>query len=142
MPMPEPYLKMRASRTQRSMMPPSLTRSSLTRLDEAGVRLRALVGVGAALQLAGLGIDVVVALGGAFDAVGEVEAGVEPLRAVGRGHLAGEHVARLVVERLGVVFGVEVAVLPAPVGPAAGEAVEDLAGVGFAAVALVFGELR
>src|SRR6267143_7243292 len=28
-PVPEPYLKMRASRTQRSMMPPSLTRSSL-----------------------------------------------------------------------------------------------------------------
>src|SRR2546425_1521324 len=29
-PVPEPYLKMRASRTQRSMMPPSLTRSSFT----------------------------------------------------------------------------------------------------------------
>jgi hypothetical protein len=29
-PVPEPYLKSRASRTQRSMMPPSLTRSSLT----------------------------------------------------------------------------------------------------------------
>jgi hypothetical protein len=29
-PVPDPYLKMRASRVQRSMMPPSLTRSSLT----------------------------------------------------------------------------------------------------------------
>ena len=29
-PVPEPYLKSRASRTQRSMMPPSLTRSSAT----------------------------------------------------------------------------------------------------------------
>ncbi len=29
-PVPEPYLKMRASRTHRSMIPPSLTRSSLT----------------------------------------------------------------------------------------------------------------
>src|SRR4029450_7645020 len=29
-PVPEPYLKMRASRVQRSMMPPSLTRSSVT----------------------------------------------------------------------------------------------------------------
>ena len=29
-PVPDPYLKRRASRTQRSMMPPSLTRSSLT----------------------------------------------------------------------------------------------------------------
>src|SRR5215475_8929486 len=28
-PVPEPYLKMRASRTHKSMMPPSLTRSSL-----------------------------------------------------------------------------------------------------------------
>jgi hypothetical protein len=28
LPVPEPYLKRRASRTQRSMMPPSLTRSS------------------------------------------------------------------------------------------------------------------
>jgi len=27
-PVPEPYLEMRASRTQRSMMPPSFTRSS------------------------------------------------------------------------------------------------------------------
>ena len=29
-PVPEPYLKRRASRVQRSMMPPSPTRSSLT----------------------------------------------------------------------------------------------------------------
>ena len=29
-PVPVPYLKMRASRVQRSMMPPSLTRSSVT----------------------------------------------------------------------------------------------------------------
>jgi hypothetical protein len=29
-PVPEPYLKMRASRVQRSMMPPGFTRSSLT----------------------------------------------------------------------------------------------------------------
>jgi hypothetical protein len=36
---------------------------------------------------------------------------------------------------------VEVAALPAPVGPGAGEPVEDLAGIGFRAVALVFGKL-
>ena len=29
-PVPEPYLKMRASRVHRSMMPPSLTKSSAT----------------------------------------------------------------------------------------------------------------
>ena len=39
-PVPEPYLKSRASRTHRSMMPPSFTRSSPTALDETGVRLR------------------------------------------------------------------------------------------------------
>jgi hypothetical protein len=36
---------------------------------------------------------------------------------------------------------VEIAALPAPVGPGAGETVEDLAGVGFGAVALVLGQL-
>jgi hypothetical protein len=35
---------------------------------------------------------------------------------------------------------VEIAALPAPIGPGAGEPVEDLAGIGFRAVALVFGK--
>ena len=84
MPVPEPYLNRRASRTHRSMMPPSLTRSSLTRLDEAGMRLRMLVGDFDLRQLAGVGIDVVMALRRAVDAVGPVQAGVEPLRRVRR----------------------------------------------------------
>ena len=79
-------------------------------------------------------VDVVVALAGAVDAVGPVQAGVEPLRAVGRAHLRGQHVAVLVVEGARVVLGGEVAALPAPVGPGAGEAVEHLAGVVLAAV--------
>ena len=67
-------------------------------------------------------------LAGAVDAIGPVQAGIEPLRAVGRAHLPGQHVAHLVVEGLGVVLGVEIAALPAPIGPGAGHAVEHLAG--------------
>ncbi len=45
----------------------------------------------------------------------------------------------LVEERARIVLGGEVAALPAPVGPGAGEAVEHLAGVRFAAEALFSG---
>ncbi len=103
------------------------------RLDEAGVRLRVFVGARRRLELSGLGIGVPVALGGSGDAVGPVQPGVEPLRRVGRRELPGEHVAQLVVKRGGVVLGVEVAVLPAPVGPTPGQPVEDLAGVALGA---------
>src|SRR5439155_18827412 len=50
------------------------------RLDEAGVRLWALVGARRALELAGRGVDEEVALRGALDAVRPVQPGVEPLR--------------------------------------------------------------
>ena len=99
-PVPEPYLNRRASRTHRSMMPPSFTRSSEIGLDEAGVRLRMLVGRFGFGQLAGERIDVIVALAGAVDAVGPVQAGVEPLRRIRRAHLRGQHVAQLIEERL------------------------------------------
>src|SRR5262249_58486984 len=52
-------------------------------LDETRVRLRALVGAGGASERSRVWIDVVVALGRAGEAVGVVEAGVEPLRRVG-----------------------------------------------------------
>ncbi len=80
-----------------------------------------------------LRIHVIVPLRRPLDAVGPVQAGVEPLRAVGRRHLGGEHVAVLVVESPGVVLAAEVAAFPAPVGPAAGQSAEDLAGVGLLA---------
>ena len=80
-------------------------------------------------HLAGDVIGVVVALAGAVDAVGPVQAGVEPLRAVGGAELHGEHVAVLVEEGARVVLAGEVAALPAPVGPGTGEAVEHLARV-------------
>ncbi len=49
-------------------------------LDEAGVRLRVRVGILAEPDFAALVVDVVVTLGRTGDAVGVVEAGVEPLR--------------------------------------------------------------
>ncbi len=101
----------------------------------AGVRLRALVGALGLAQLPAGRVHVVVPLGGALDAVHGVQAGVEPLRGVGRGHLPGQAVAQLVVEGLGVGVGVEVAVAPAPVRPGVGQAVEHLPGVGLAACA-------
>ena len=75
-----------------------------------------------------------------FDAVGPVQAGVEPLRRVRGRHLRRQHVADLVVEGAGVGLGREVAALPAPVGPAAGQPAEHLAGVGFLAVARIAGD--
>ena len=72
------------------------------------------------------------ALRRAFDAVRPVQAGVEPLRAVRRRHLGGQHVARFIAEGEGVGFAGEITGLPAPVGPATGEAAKDLASVGFA----------
>ena len=103
------------------------------RLDEAGMGLGALVGRGSPGQRPGLVVDIVVALAGAVDAVGPVQARVEPLRRVRRRHLARQHEAHLVEIGAGVGLAVEIAALPAPVGPGAGEAVEDLPGVGLAA---------
>ena len=74
------------------------------RLDEAGVRLRVLVGRLGLGQLAALVVDVIVALPRPIDAVGPVQAGVEPLRRIGRGHLPRQHEARLVEIGLGVFF--------------------------------------
>ena len=78
----------------------------LDRLDEAGVRLRMLVGRLRLGQLAGLEVDVEVALARPVDAVGPVQAGVEPLRRVRRRHLHRQHVDELVEERARVALRV------------------------------------
>ena len=109
------------------------------RLDEAGVRLGMLVGRLRLDHLAGLEVDVIMALARPIDAIGPMEAGVEPLRRIGRGHLAREHEAHLVVIGARVVLAVEIAGLPAPIGPGAGEAVEHLLGRGLGAHALFLG---
>src|SRR5205823_8121709 len=57
------------------------------RLDEAGMRLRVLIGAVGGAQLAALVVDVVMALRRTVDAIGPMKAGVEPLRRVRRAHL-------------------------------------------------------
>src|SRR5581483_1920439 len=98
-----------------------------------GVRLRMLERVRRLDHLLRLRIDVVMALRRAGEAIGEMQAGVEPLRRVRRRHLPREHEAHLVVIRLGILIGLEVAVLLAPMRPAAGEPMEHLTGVTLAA---------
>ena len=110
------------------------------RLDEAGVRLRMLVGRLRLDQLAGLEVDVEVALARAVDAVGPMQAGVEPLRRVRRRHLHRQHVDELVEERARVGLAVEIAALPAPIGPGAGEPLEHLLGRLLADAALLLGQ--
>ena len=77
------------------------------------------------------------ALAGAVDAISPVQAGVQPLRRIGRGHLPRQHVAQFVAERLGVFLRVEIAALPAPIGPGPGEPVEHLPRADLAGRALV-----
>ena len=110
------------------------------RLDEAGVRLGMLVGRLRLDELSGLEVDVIMALARPIDAIGPMEPGVEPLRRIGRGHLARQHEPHLVVIGARVVLGVEEAGFPAPIGPGAGEAVEHLLGRDLGAEALALGE--
>ena len=105
------------------------------------MRLRMLVGACRAGQLAGLVVDIVVALARPVDAIGPVHAGVEPLRRVRRGHLRGQHVAHLVIIGAGILLVGEIAALPAPVGPCAGETVEHLLGRTLTAEPLFLGQL-
>ena len=108
------------------------------RLNEAGMGLRPLVGGGRTHHLAGLVIDIVMALARPVDAVGPVQAGIEPLRRIRRAHLGRQHVAHLVVVGVRVGFRIEIAAFPAPVGPGAGQPVEDLPGIGLRGAALAF----
>ncbi len=78
------------------------------------------------------------ALAGTINAIGPVQAGVEPLRGVGGNTLGGEHIGKLVAEGEGIFFGREIFALPAPIGPGAGQAIENLACIGLGAVALGF----
>ena len=106
------------------------------------MRLRMLVGRFRFGQLAGEGVDVIVALARAVDAVGPVQAGVEPLRRIRRAHLRRQHVAQLIEEGLRILFGIEVAAFPAPVGPGAGETIENLFRGLLADVAVLLGKRR
>src|SRR5262249_58069492 len=96
-------------------------------LDEAGMRLRPFVGRGGGIGAAVLMVDVPMPLAWAVDAIGPMQAGVEPLRRIECADLRRQHEAELVVEGEGVLLAVEVAALPSPVGPGAGHAMEHLA---------------
>ena len=111
------------------------------RLDEAGVRLRMLVGGRRLHQFAGLVVDIEVALTRPVDAIGPMQPGVEPLRRVRRHHLHRQHVAQFVEERLRVGFAGEIIRFEAPIGPGAGEAVEYLLARGLADEALLLGQV-
>ena len=82
------------------------------------------------------------ALARAIDAIGPVQAGIEPLRRIRRDHLAGEHEAMLVEEGLCVFLGLEITALPAPIGPATGKTIKHLPCAHLGTVALVGGEFR
>ena len=102
------------------------------RLDKAGMGLRVFIGAFRFGQRAGLVIDIIVPLRRAIDAIGPMQARVEPLGAVRRSHLAREHEAHLVVIGLGIGLGGEIAALPAPISPGACQTVKHLFGRGFA----------
>src|SRR4029079_17495653 len=86
-------------------------------LDEAGVGLRMLISGGGTNEFARSKIDVEMALARSVYAIGPMQAGVEPLRRVGRSLLCRQHVAHLFVEGARVVFRIEIAALPAPISP-------------------------
>ncbi|MCY1232293.1 hypothetical protein D9M72_447760 [compost metagenome] len=69
-----------------------------------------------------------------------MQAGVEPLRGVRRNALGGEHIGKFVTEGGGVFFAGEIAALPAPIGPGAGQAIENLAGIGLGTVVFFLGQ--
>ena len=97
-------------------------------LDETGMRLRMFVGRGRLHQPSGDVVDIEMALARPVDAIGPVEAGVEPLRRVGGGPLGRQHMAHFVIEGARVGLGVEIAAFPAPIGPGACHAMEHLLG--------------
>src|SRR5260370_27490329 len=103
--------------------------------------LRMLVGAFRGYESTAAVVEVIMALRRAIDAVGSMQSGVEPLRRIGRCHLAAEHEAPLVEIGAGVILGIEIAALPAPVGPGPGGAVENLLGAALGLAALVRREL-
>ncbi len=111
-------------------------------LDKAGMGLGMFIGAGRPDQLARLVIDIEMALAGAVDAIGPMQAGIEPLRTVGRPHLGRQHMAHLVVIGACVFFVGKIPTFPAPIGPGPGHPVENLTGAGLAAKARVLGQMR
>jgi hypothetical protein len=124
-PVPEPNLKSIASERARSMIDSML---SSTAWMKQALPWGYSYWVGGALGLAGLAVEEVVAPAAlAADAVLVVEADVEPDGRVEGAVLVDAEPGQVVVEDLGVLLGLEVAVLDAPIGDGAGDAVDELA---------------
>ncbi len=97
--------------------------------DEAGVGLGAGIGRTGFDHLVGKGVHVIMTLGGPLYAVDRVQARIEPLGAVGRGDLVGEHIEKFFIENLFVLGAVEITRLSSPKTPGIGQAVKNLPGI-------------
>src|SRR4051812_9723429 len=95
--------------------------------------LRALIGRSGPFEHAINGINKIMALGLAGDAIAFVKPGIEPLRAVGHAHLVQDGINQFLIKYLCVLFSGEIAIAFAPHAPAIGHAVGYLFGGGFAA---------
>ena len=84
------------------------------------------VGIGRKRDFARRVVRNEVALSRSGDAVGEVEAGIEPLRTIGGRHLIQEHVRDFGLEGIRIDGGGEVAVGLAPMTPASTQSRDDL----------------
>ena len=102
----------------------------LDRLDKARMRLRKFVRIVDFLALLRVGIDAEMAALRARNAVSPVQAGVKPLRRIGRGHLVGKQIDHFIVKNA-CIFVVKCAGFDAPISPAAGNAVKNLARIRF-----------
>ena len=100
------------------------------------MKLRSFVGGFCGNRCAVPGIRYEMALRRPVDAIGPVQAVIEPLRRVWRRDLMGQHEPHLVDIGGSIVGAVEVAAFPAPIAPSTGKTVEHLAAIGFAAIAL------
>ena len=76
---PDPYLKSRASRTQRSIMPPSLTRSSVPDWMKQACTCGRLIGILQTVDSFGVGINVHMPLRGTCEPVDIVKPCIKPL---------------------------------------------------------------
>ncbi|KXK38560.1 MAG: hypothetical protein UZ16_OP3001000766 [Candidatus Hinthialibacteria bacterium OLB16] len=99
-----------------------------------------LVSVGRTHHLAGARFDIVMPLGRPFDAISPVQSGIEPLRRVGSCHLGCERITHFIEIGARIFLAAEISVFPAPIGPAASQAVKYIPAITLSAVTFLRGE--
>ena len=92
-------------------------------------------------QLAGLVIHIMVALAWTINAIGPMQASVEPLWGIGCHTLGAEHVTQFIKEGARISVTIEIAAFPAPVSPCAGQTIEYLLSGHFRTEAFLFRQL-